>query len=501
MTAYYAPKQVGLTQSLTPEGFLLCKDVPISRTGTLLYAEHELAGLEGLGGVIHVERLPDDVFSEHAINSFAGKPVIITHGAGEITAENWDEAGVVGVVMNPRRGEGDLSNCLVADLLITSKRAIELVRGRSGHEVSAGYNAEYEQIVPGRARQYDIIGNHVALVENGRCGQRCSIGDSAMPMKRVPLRRQRRQTVDTDAIRRAFRTRDEEALERELGTLETEAPDDAQPPMGDDPNDTGGHHITVNIHGAGSAAGPSVDQVTNDQPPAGGAPPAAAPGAAPAGAPAAGGEPVPAWAQGLIDSVAALDARLSALEEGVAGGGEPDGDEGGEPPANDEGADMPPAEEPEDKKPTGDEDGTDEDDKAAMQGMTKDNASLKAMFRDTVARAEILVPGVKLPTMDAKAPAKATFDSLCAFRRQVMAKAVGDEKTNKIISPLVAGRDLKRMTCDSVAVLFTGASELVKAHNTHRATQGFGPRIRDTGPSKVASPAEINKAARELWGG
>ena len=44
-------------------------------------------------------------------------------------------------------------------------------------EVSLGYDADYEQTAPGVGRQTNIIGNHVALVERGRCGPRCAIGD------------------------------------------------------------------------------------------------------------------------------------------------------------------------------------------------------------------------------------------------------------------------------------------------------------------------------------
>ena len=40
-----------------------------------------------------------------------------------------------------------------------------------------GYNAFYEQTAPGLGRQKDIHCNHVALVDEGRCGKRCAIMD------------------------------------------------------------------------------------------------------------------------------------------------------------------------------------------------------------------------------------------------------------------------------------------------------------------------------------
>ncbi|HFX0290017.1 TPA: DUF2213 domain-containing protein, partial [Klebsiella pneumoniae] len=41
-----------------------------------------------------------------------------------------------------------------------------------------GYDADYEQISPGLAKQSAITANHLALVPNGRAGFRCAIGDS-----------------------------------------------------------------------------------------------------------------------------------------------------------------------------------------------------------------------------------------------------------------------------------------------------------------------------------
>ncbi|HGJ5881032.1 MAG TPA: DUF2213 domain-containing protein, partial [Arsenophonus nasoniae] len=62
-------------------------------------------------------------------------------------------------------------------LIIKDTLAIEEIN-HGNDEVSCGYDAQYEQIAPGIARQYEIVGNHVALVPKGRAGIRCAIGDS-----------------------------------------------------------------------------------------------------------------------------------------------------------------------------------------------------------------------------------------------------------------------------------------------------------------------------------
>lgn len=172
---FYAETKLGAKQSLTPEGFLLCEDVPISRIGELVYVDGEIPLDPGPDGVIRVERNPEDVFNPESMASFAGKPVTNDHPDEEVTPSNWKQYAV-GTVQNPRIGVGPLSGCVVADLLITDEDAIEEVRSGK-REVSCGYDAEYQQVSPGRGVQRQIVGNHVALVERGRCGPRCSISD------------------------------------------------------------------------------------------------------------------------------------------------------------------------------------------------------------------------------------------------------------------------------------------------------------------------------------
>ena len=68
-------------------------------------------------------------------------------------------------------GEGIDNDLLLADLVITDPVAIEYIN-KELPEVSAGYEAEYEQTEPGRGVQREIVGNHTALVLRGRAGPR-----------------------------------------------------------------------------------------------------------------------------------------------------------------------------------------------------------------------------------------------------------------------------------------------------------------------------------------
>jgi hypothetical protein len=181
---FYTIEKLGNKQRLTPEGFLLCEDVPIARTGTQLYAAREVPELEaGNDGTIVMERHEEDVFRPETIASVNGKSVTVDHPNDLVRPQSFRDL-VVGVALNARRGTGIQDDLLLADLLIADHNAIEQVRNTRGQEVSAGYNYNGVQIAKGRGKQTDIWINHIALVDSARCGSRCSIGDSEI--KKLP---------------------------------------------------------------------------------------------------------------------------------------------------------------------------------------------------------------------------------------------------------------------------------------------------------------------------
>ncbi len=164
----------------TPEGFLLCRDVPIARTGAMEYLPDEVPVASGGRNVVLVHRLEQDLFSPETMASFEGKSVTLDHPDDEetdgfVTPDNWRGLSR-GHAQNVRRGAGEAADLLLADLLVMDAEAIAAVRGGL-REVSCGYDADYEETAPGVGRQVNIIGNHIALVDRGRCGPRCKIKD------------------------------------------------------------------------------------------------------------------------------------------------------------------------------------------------------------------------------------------------------------------------------------------------------------------------------------
>lgn len=214
---FYVTEKIGERRSETPEGFLVCHDVPIARTGEQLYLSSEVPLEDAGNGEVRVMRPPEEVFRDETIASFEGKAVTVEHPEEFVTPDNWQQLAI-GVVQNVRRGEGIEDDLLIADLVITDKKAIEYVN-KALPEVSAGYEATYEQDSPGRGVQRDIVGNHVALVERGRAGPRCSIKDEDFKMKKRSF---------WDRLMTAVKAKDEEAVKAELQEMKTEQGDEGE---------------------------------------------------------------------------------------------------------------------------------------------------------------------------------------------------------------------------------------------------------------------------------
>lgn len=177
----YTTGQLGRTREITPEGYLLCRDVPIARIGTLMYADGEVPVTADNTGLILIQRGEDVLFHPITIASAESKPITDDHPDDWVTPDNWKELSK-GVGKDVRRGEGVDADYLMADLLVMDKATIQKVLDGKV-EISLGYDADYTEISKGKGLQSNIRVNHIALVEKGRCGSRCSIGDSFMSKK------------------------------------------------------------------------------------------------------------------------------------------------------------------------------------------------------------------------------------------------------------------------------------------------------------------------------
>ena len=172
---YYGTRLSENISRREPEGYLLCLNVPVARTGIQEYLPEEL-GLPGNGppGFVPVYRPPEEVFSPETIASFEGMPVTNDHPPDGVDIGNI-RALQKGHAHNVRRGSGEESDLLLADLIITDPVLIDLILDGK-REISCGYTYELCE-ENGQYIQRKIRGNHVAVVDAGRAGARVSIKD------------------------------------------------------------------------------------------------------------------------------------------------------------------------------------------------------------------------------------------------------------------------------------------------------------------------------------
>lgn len=172
----------------------------------------------------------------------------------------------------------------------------------------------------------------------------------------------------------------------------------------------------------------------------------------------------------LADIKAMLEsfgARLAKLEAGEVG--------------EEQVADEDPEEKAEEKK----------EEKEAMM----DSASLRSAFDDVRSRAEILSPGITLPSFDAKAVRKTTNSAMHDLRIRALKNAYDDPARKSYVADALGGREAKfdTMTADAAEVVFNAACAIAKAANK---SSGKAAPSFPQGPMTASRYAELIKSRR-----
>lgn len=460
---FFTTEKLGNTRHLTPDGFLVLQNVPIARTGVLIYGPNETPIETGEQGYAKILRDEDEVFRPESVASFCGKAVVVTHPEEDVTPENWNDLAV-GTVHDPRRGDNPMQDFLIADLFITNKDAIQLIQNNDYEEVSCGYDADYEETGPGEGRQTNIIGNHVALVEKGRCGPRCAIQDHNVPIPRKEANMKRSKMLDAllKQFGSAFAAKDQAAMDEAAEAISEAKSEKAKD---DEPTETLKENSDVHLH-IHNESDPKLQGVGDEEP------------------------IVPGKNTKVFDDE--TEARFTSLEEGHAAIleqlaaisakiGMDEGEEGM--------ADAEVEKELKEEAPAGAKD---------MAGKAKDSAYLMDSFRDTASLAEIIVPGIRLPTVDKAAKPKDTFRKICNLRRQALDLAYVQPETRSMIEELISGKtlDTSAMTCDAVRTTFRSVAAMRKAANN--GTRDYRPAAVEV-KSRVTSLSDLNKANQKHY--
>lgn len=469
---FYVTERLSEHMYETPEGFLVCMDVPVARTGEYTYKANEVPIEGGKDGLVKIIRDEKEVFSEEAIQSFNGKPVTINHPNDFVTPENWKSLAH-GTIQNTRRGEKDQEDLLIADLVITTEDAIKLIK-TGLREVSLGYDAQYTQIKPGLGRQKEIAGNHLALVVRGRAGNRCAIMDKACEccgncncknLNKEDKEVMKKKSGVKDVLRAIFPKLNLDSVSEEdlvvgegseeIGELEKAQQAAAEAKQA----------ATQAVEAAKEAAAAvgqlkeTSDPVATEQD-------------------AEGGEET--------DPIAMLNGKIDALTSLVQGLIDALGEDSSEDeePVMGEGEAEVNEEIPEEKEST-DADEDDDDDKE-KEGMTAD-----ALWQDTISRAEIIAPGI----VATKPKATNMKKVVEAVKRQALSTGMTKDHA-AVIKPLIGNKKIASLTADALDMAFISASEMIAKVNSAKV-QKKSIQMKDL--SSHVELADINKRNKDFW--
>ncbi len=169
----------------TPQGYVVTT-ATITRAGPVEYYGHEV-GLTGkdINKKITIHRTIEELSKPETLKSFEGMTLTLTHpDRGEVNADEWKDK-TIGHIQNVR-ADGEY---IVCDAYIKDAAAIEVLEEKGIRELSVGY--EPAEIVEknGELYQINILGNHTAVVAEGRKGADCRLNDKkGRPMKKLSLK-------------------------------------------------------------------------------------------------------------------------------------------------------------------------------------------------------------------------------------------------------------------------------------------------------------------------
>lgn len=151
----------------TPEGYLICVDAILARTGKQTYRKNEIFADTQDDSEVEVDRKAEEVFSPATLASFENKPITVEHPDEDVNAGNHNELSV-GFVRDVHKGVAEGQDVMLGTLVITDAQTIEEIENGEHVELSCGYDCDI--VDEANPQQRNIRGNHVALCQQGRAG-------------------------------------------------------------------------------------------------------------------------------------------------------------------------------------------------------------------------------------------------------------------------------------------------------------------------------------------
>jgi len=164
----------------------------VARTGIQIYLAKEVGikdhkNADGSEKTVKVYRPADEVFATDSLRTYSHATVTIDHPPLGVTPDNYKDLSVGEASTAVTKKTNGVLDVINIPLILKDRAAIELVQAGT-RELSVGYDCKLD-FTPGTtadgetydAVQRDIRVNHIAIVERGRAGHLCKIGDSVSP--------------------------------------------------------------------------------------------------------------------------------------------------------------------------------------------------------------------------------------------------------------------------------------------------------------------------------
>lgn len=134
---------------------------------------------------------------------------------------------------------------------------------------------------------------------------------------------------------------------------------------------------------------------------------------------------------------------------------------------------------------------------------TGDSFNMESLWQDVMAKAEIIVPGIRVPTFDGRITKDRTTARLCAFRRQTLDAALKNDYTADLIATLTDIKNsdqVRHLSCDSTRMAFNVIAGAIGGHRNEamaRTTdKAVTPQRRNGGTPSIA---EINQRNKDFY--
>lgn len=212
-----------MSKSVDINGFWEIKGNPLTKEGVFMYLGRQIDpegdkwGLDA-DRIYWVYRPKDEIAKDETLHSFEGVPFIDEHTMLGEGCTPTDHSNIAGVIHNIRMK----GNVMIGDFKIYSDEIKQLI-SKGKKQLSIGYRATFVKktgVFNGKAYdfvQVGLVGNHVALVDNGRCGSDVRIFDKAVVCDSLEIPQ---MEINKEELKSILDGMDEETLAKAKAALD-----------------------------------------------------------------------------------------------------------------------------------------------------------------------------------------------------------------------------------------------------------------------------------------